>query len=199
MSPARAVRQTFLILPVAALLACGGGDGPTEPEANLTPTEIADVFEALSVVNELSMGGFLRDGGDPAVMMAALTESINGTAPCPQGGTTRVAGSITINEATFASSSDLRQYYTSCAVTSSSARTWVFNGDPNIRTRMTTSINLETEQFSLTGTITGAFKFTSEGDAGRCSMNLTISLGSTSITIAGTVCGQPYSETVPLV
>lgn len=193
-----AVRRTMLALPLAFLAACSG-DGPTAPEANLTAEELADVYSALSVLNELSFGGFLRAGGEPSAVMAALTESINETSPCPQGGSTRIAGSISINETTFASTTDIRQYYTDCGVTSESARLWVFNGDPNIRTRMSSTYNAQTDQLSLTGSLTGAFKFRSNGDSGRCSINLSITLGSTSVTIAGTICGQPYNETVPFV
>lgn len=194
----RSFGRALRALPVAAVLACSG-DGATAPEANLTEAEIADAYSALSVLNELSFGGMLLRSSDPAIVSAALTETISESMPCPQGGTTSVSGSFTINETTYAMSADLRQRYSNCGVYSESERLWIFNGDPNIRTRMSSTFNQTAETFTFTATITGAFRFTSGDLSGRCSINLAMTFGETSITVSGTICGQSYNETVPFV
>jgi hypothetical protein len=187
----------LLAFPLVAVISCGG-DSPFGPEADLTAEEVEDVFTAIYEANEILLGGFAMAGAREAALMADLTESISESAPCPEGGTTSISGSVTSTET--GGSVDVRQDYADCAVYSESLRLWVFNGRPNVRTKMTMNYNEISEVFTLNGTITGGFSFTSGDDAGNCSVNLTITLTETidSFTgsISGTVCGQPVSESL---
>lgn len=188
--------KRFVAILSLALAACSSDSATGPEEANLTQTEIADVYEAINAVGGFSLNFFggitLRDGA--ALMDAALTETLDETESCPEGGTTRVRGSVTVNETTGSGSLDMRQSYTNCAVEASSGRVWTLNGDPDIRTRLTVGVSASTQQLSITGTQTGAFRFSSNGTTGRCTIDLRATLTETSYSITGRVCGQNYSE-----
>ena len=194
----------FALAPAALFAAACSGDGATGPQANLTPAEAAEVVEALSLVSGLGFGfpaaarqALTADSPEQvADLIASVTESIDESVPCPVSGTTRINGSITINETTGASSADFRQTYTNCGVTAESGRLWTFQGDPNIRLRFSTTVNPATEQFTLTGSQVGAFTFSSAGNSGRCTVNLQMALTEVGITISGSVCGTAVSETI---
>lgn len=191
-------RSAVLALPIALALGCSDGPtGPTGPLNELSPESAADAYDALSAVSGFGPDvGALRAGPGQRVVtvtgpQASLTLPINESEPCPLGGTTTVSGSATINETTFDGSVDVRQNYNSCGAASSSGREWTFDGNPSIRTRMT--FNGETGAGS--GTITGGFRYSSDGESGSCTISLTLTYTDVSGSVVGTVCGHPINET----
>lgn len=195
----RTLRRSLLPLCATMLAACGG-DGATAPEAEFTPQEAAEVLEALTAVSsvfDLALdAGDLRTAsvknGGASESMPALTEPLDESVSCPNGGTTRIRGAVTVNESTGAASIDVRQTYASCAVTTESNRTWTLNGDPDIRTTLSATAT------SVTGSQRGAVTVSSAGTSGRCAVNVTFNLTGTTFTVSGTVCGESVSETVNL-
>jgi hypothetical protein len=105
---------------------------------------------------------------------------------------------LTVNESNGSSSFDFRSTYSNCAAQASSGRTWTFNGDPDVRQRLTVSTNLSTGAVTMTGSQVGAIRFNAGSQSGRCSINLTLRLTATAYTVSGTVCGQTVSESYPL-
>jgi hypothetical protein len=187
------MKRLALLLPVAVLIAACSSDATTEPEANLTTEEISQAFEALSNVGGLTLG-FLPIGLRDAALMASLTESIDETESCPRGGSTRYRGTVTVNESSGSGSLDIRQTYSNCASDSDNGRVWTFNGDPDVRTRITAGVSASTQQLSITGTQQGAFRFSSDGNSGRCSVDLRLTFTETTYSVTGKICGRPYSE-----
>lgn len=203
LSPHHRSLRFVLLAAAVGMLACSK-DSATGPEANLTTEEVYDALEAISAigfdVGAFSMAGLRADEGRLEALRlgngptAAYTESIDESVACPNGGTTRMRGSLTVNENTGAGSIDLRQSFSNCGSTSTAGRLWVFNGDPDVRTQLASSINVQTEEFSVTGTQRGAFNFSSNGASGRCSIDLTISVSSTGYRMTGRVCGRSVTE-----
>ncbi len=190
-----AARRLLLSCAAIGLAACGG-DGATAPEADLTPAEAADVLEALTTVSSLSNFGpvALRSvdlktlqslGSQPA-----LTEQLDESIPCPEGGSTRARGAVTVNDSTGDATIDVRQTYTDCAVRTESNRTWTINGDPDIRTIFSSTAS------SFTGSLRGAVVATSAGTSGRCTVNVTMSLTASAVIISGTVCGESVADSI---
>lgn len=179
---------------VLALTACS--DSATAPEANLTQAEAAEVLEALSAITGLVGGDLRADGGATLFDQPAVTESIDESFPCPAGGNARVRGSFTFNESNGSSSVDLRFTYSNCAAEAPSGRTWTFNGDPDVRQRLSGSTNPSTGNFTLTGSQVGAIRFNNGSQSGRCSINLTTRFSDEDLVyrVYGTVCGQDVSK-----
>lgn len=189
-------RSAVVALPVAAVLGCGG-DGPTGPLNELSPVLAADAFDALSAISEFAVGGglgpALRAEGETGFPMPSISVAINETEPCPVSGTVRLTGSFDVNDVTGAFTADIRETYQNCVSTSSTGRQWTFNGSPNVRTVISFSGESE-ETIAGSGTITGGFRYSSEGEAGRCTMAVTMSFSGVTGSITGTVCGQAISE-----
>jgi hypothetical protein len=204
-----AARRLLLSCAAIGLAACGG-DGATAPEADLTPAEAADVLEALTTVSSLSNVGLealttvssLSNVGPVALRSVdlktlrslgsqpALTEQLDESIPCPEGGSTRARGAVTVNDATGAATIDVRQTYTDCAVRTESNRTWTINGDPDIRTIFSSTAS------SFTGSLRGAVVATSAGTSGRCTVDVTMSLTASAVIISGTVCGESVADSI---
>lgn len=189
-------RSAIIALPVAALMGCGG-DGPTGPTNQLSPDLAIDAFDALGAISGFAYGGgfgpVLRAEGDVGFPTPSLSVQLNETEPCPVSGTVRLTGSFTVNDVTGALSADVRETYQNCVSTSSTGRQWTFNGNPNVRTVF--AFSGESEQtFSGTGTITGGFRYSSQGESGSCTMAVTMTFTALTGSITGTVCGQAISE-----
>ncbi len=191
------VRSSALALPFAFVLGCGG-DGPTGPVNVLSAAAAADAFDALSAVTTLGFDTGVNLRFDPAVRavpggmpVASITIPVNDSEPCPLGGNTTVTGSFTFDENVFDGGADIRQNYSNCRAESSTGREWTFNGSPNIRTVMT----FNSETFGGSGTMSGGFRYTSQGESGRCTISLTLTFTQTGGSVVGTACGQPMNET----
>jgi len=200
MSQWSAFRSAVVALPVAALMGCGG-DGPTGPVNQLSPALTADAFSALLAISAFSdfadTGPFLQSEEGVAFPMPALSFPVSETEPCPVSGTVRISGSANINQTTGALSADIRETYQNCVSTSSSGRQWTFNGSPNVRSVFAFSGESEMS-FTGTGTLSGGFRYASEGETGRCTIAVTMSFSAVSISVTGSVCGQPVNEQIDL-
>lgn len=197
MSQWSAFRSALVALPVAALMGCGS-DGPTGPVNQLSPELAADAFDALSGISGFTElpavpGPVMRAGDDIAFPTPSLTVNLDETEPCPVSGNVRIAGSLTVNDETGALSFDLRETYQNCVSTSTSGRQWTFNGNPNVRTVFQFSGETE-ETFAGTGTITGGFRYSSQGESGTCTMAVSMTFTALTGSVTGTVCGQAISE-----
>lgn len=203
LSPFHKSLRLVLLAAAVGMLACSK-DSATAPEATLTTEEVYDALEAISAIG-VDLGEFplARDASTASAMQllrigpgatAAYTESIDESAPCPNGGTTRLRGSVTVNENTGAGSIDLRQTFSNCGSTSTGGRLWVFSGDPDLRTLIASSFNPQTQEFSISGSQRGAFRFNSDGASGRCSVDITITVTETTVRQTGRVCGRDVSS-----
>jgi hypothetical protein len=195
------IMKRFLTLAAMAALsmgaaACGGDDdddsgtGPNEGPA-LSSAEVADAFDALNAI------GLFNVGFQPAelpVGLSAQSQSINETQSCPNGGNVKVTGSVSVNQSSGAVNADIRQAYNDCKSASSTGRVWTFNGDPNLRIQLNTSVNQSTGSFSYTGGISGGFRYSSNGSAGSCTANVNISANANGGSVTGTMCGQSVNE-----
>lgn len=193
-------RSALIALPVAALIGCGGGDGPTGPVNALSPELAADAFDALSSISALvsapgGPGSALRTGADVGFPMPSFTIDLDKSEPCPVSGTVRVVGSIEVNDVTGDIAADVRETHQSCVGASSSGRQWTFNGNPNVRSVLAFAAGSE-ESFSGSGSMTGGFRYSSQGDSGRCTISVTVSFSLVSASVAGTVCGQSVSQEI---
>lgn len=188
------LRHALWALPVVVTFACS--DGPTAPAIVLSDAEITDAFGALMTVGGLGMDTELREAVEPSMGSASITQSLSETTPCPAGGSVRISGSVSSNTSGTSTTIDLRQRHLVCAVEGASGRLWVFNGDPNIRMKVTLHIDELSEDFTMTGSFTGAVLIESEGNSGRCAFNLTMSLGISDVSVSGTVCGREFNESV---
>jgi hypothetical protein len=183
---------TASLFVASSILACSG-ESATGPETSLTKVEVEDAMDALNAVGGLALN-FL-----PSVRVAggsaAATENVNQSFACPEGGTTRLVGTVQTNEATESASADLRQQYTNCAVESSSGRVWTFNGDPDVRTTLNLGVILSSQTVGITGTQKGAFRFVSGQASGRCTIDIRVTVTETTYRVSGKVCGESVSAT----
>jgi hypothetical protein len=180
-----------------SLAACGGdkkdSTGPSDT-GNLSAAEVADAFDALSAIGlfDFGLGGFQPEAFP--VGLSAQSQSIDETEPCPNGGNMRIRGNVNYNQTTGAVSVDMRQAYNNCQSASSSGRVWTFNGNPDLRIQMNATANQATGQFSITGGITGGFRYSSNGSTGSCAANVNISGNLNGGTVSGTMCGVNVNE-----
>lgn len=198
----RSIRSTAMTLAVALPLAACGSDKVTGVE--LTQVQVEDLIDALAAVSSDGTGFTVAAraayaGGD----VAPVTLTIDDTSPCPQGGTTRVTGTVTFDETATGATigANVAQSYSSCAATSPRAVTWTFNGAPGIQQALTGSANFSTGDVTLQGTQTGTFSFSSPSGSGSCTLNLNLSFtgnentGAAQATLTGTACGRTVNRT----
>lgn len=195
------IMKRFLTLAAMAALslgaaACGGDDdddaaGPSDGGGNLSSAEVADAFDALSAIGLFNVG---FQPADLPVGLSLQSGDVDETQSCPNGGNVRVQGSTSYNQSTGAVSADIRQTYNDCKSASSTGRVWTFNGDPNLRIQLNLTTNQSTGAFNYTGSMTGGFRYASNGSNGACSANINISAGANGGSVTGTMCGQNVSE-----
>lgn len=182
--------RTILVLPFAAVTLACGSDGATAPEATLTKAQFEELMEA---VPSFIPGDYLIDilGFSMSPAMRVVAAGGDQTAP---------SAAVTIDEERFEcsrvrgqvglTSIDLRVSFSDCKSNAwSTQREFTFNSDPDIRTVVSESNG------TLSMSVSGAFRFTSEGvmsstsgPSGRCSVSL--QYRPTSRTLYGTICGK---------
>jgi hypothetical protein len=178
-------RTALVLTTLVGALAC---DSSTEPPF-LTEEEAADAFDALSTLG-LGLDFFVAGDGSPAAFsslkaasdLANAIETINESAPCPNGGNMTMVGEVEETASSF--SVDIRTDYNNCVTTSSTERVWTFNGNPDIRTLLMVT------ETSFTGSIKGAIDMVSEELSGTCKIDIRI----TTTGIEGKVCGRSIDE-----
>jgi len=115
---------------------------------------------------------------------------ISYTGPCPSGGTISVSGDFDLmlnNSGDGSDSSTLTVTPSNCVVSN-----LTLNGDPNIM--LSTTLNLANNALSypVTMTETGGISYEPH-PSGSCTMNVSLTIGRSSCSVSGNVCGQSVS------
>ncbi|MDQ8147357.1 MAG: hypothetical protein P3A32_07190 [Gemmatimonadota bacterium] len=187
-----------LLLPVVFVLAaCERATGPTD---SLTAEEASAAFAALQLVGYSTMEPAVQAGDAalraPTVPFPTLTQAdtIALSRSCPAGGRSSVVAIVATDSTQM--DLDIRQRFADCAVTTDSGRTWTFDADPGLRTRM--ALQYAADNLSFTGSIVGAFTFALDGRSGRCTVDIDLVLVTPDtdphIEARGTFCGRTITE-----
>lgn len=181
----------------AFTLACGDS---TAPSVNLSEAEVGDMLEAMSAVSYIGAGPGTGLFVHRAGQTANATYTVSETVECPNGGSATMNGTATDDPDAGTFTAQITQGFSGCAAPSSGGRVWTFDGDPNITTNLSGSQNLSTGAFTLSATQTGAVKFASNLGAGRCAIDITLTLTgnetSVSATVSGTACGRTIQRSI---
>ncbi len=184
-----------------SIAACGGDDEPSGPSntGDLSAEEVADALSALSAIGFIGGGLFGGEVELPAgLALQSGSQSISETTPCPNGGNQKLAGTVSYNttgQSAGSVSVDLRQTHNNCKAASESGRIWTFNGAPNLRIKFNSNVSGTGSSFG--GTITGGFRYSSDGSSGSCAADITINLNMAGAgTVSGTMCGVAVNETI---
>jgi hypothetical protein len=200
--------RKLLILPLLFVAACdGGGNGGPTGSAELTAAEAGQLTRAI-----FGMAASLTSGGIPGLAgldvaprdQNSFTAPIHRTVPCSPSGSTDIDGTVTLQL------DDVTQEATMEAAVSAAPRACAhrlgngdvirISGDPDLDIQLAVAGVLAERVTSMQVTETGAFTWTRGGASGRCSVNLASSLNEPTqmVTVTGTFCGFPVSETFPL-
>lgn len=199
----RRIRSFALVAAVAVPVVGCGSDKVSG--VDLSQAQVEDMLEALSAVGMDAAPAIAiqaMNGGN----VAPFTLTLDDTSPCPNGGTTRVQGSITFSNTLDGGTytGNVTQGYTNCAATSSQNVVWTFNGNPHVQQTISGSHTISTGNFSATLTQQGAINFSSGAGSGGCSINLNMSLTGNELrrtmqmTMSGTACGRTINRTLTL-
>ena len=201
------MKSRFLaVVAAVALTACGDGNAPDPIQ--LTEAQAEDMLDALSAAGafetELSVASAARTANATALALvaAAITNTVDASAPCPDGGTAGIKGTATANDDFSVISANVTQTFSNCKSTSSAGTLWTFNGAPSIVSTMSMTTNQSTGAFTLAMTQRGALDVVGPDASGRCVIDLTLDAsgndiaGTGTITISGTVCGVTITQTV---
>jgi hypothetical protein len=184
--------------------ACGGDDdddttGPTGD--TLTSAEFSSMLDAMAQVGLFAFSPGVIGGPPVSAGITAQTQTIpvDETAPCPNGGTVRLAGNVAVGAASqtsFTYDGNLTQTFTGCKAAGSDGSVFTFSGTPTYGIHMTFAQNSYDIDLSNGGTIGWALP----SKNGTCGLNTNISAtyntsGQYSGAITGSVCGQSVNDT----
>ena len=195
--------RTIVAMLAAALTlsACGDTTAPVK-DIELTDAQVSDMMDALSAIGAFDTGIMRTSAYRAGTPTALLTSPVDETVNCPNGGSTRTQGSVTMNDAMTQISAAVTQSYSACKATSSSNTVWTFNGAPNIKVNFSMTFNEATGAYTMTGTEVGALDISSTAGSGRCNINVSMSFsgndntGAHSGSVTGSVCGHTVNETM---
>lgn len=134
-------KSVVTLLSAISLAACGGG---TEPKViQFTQAQVEDMMDALATLGTFDTGpGFARASAlSNADVLAAFTTTLDETEPCPAGGTQRLQGTVTGDDAGTQITGQITQTFQACRATGSSGKTWTFNGAPSLVANFSMSFN----------------------------------------------------------
>lgn len=197
--------RKLLILPLLFVAACDGGGGPSGG-AQLTAAEAGELTRAMfGMASSLANRGLPATGGLDVASLDrnSFTAPIRETVPCQPGGSTDLNGTVTLGFDDVALDmtleGDLSANPRACAHRLENGDIIRISGDPDIDIHLSASA-LGGRLTSLQVTEAGAFTWTRGGASGRCAVNLASSLHEPTqmVTVTGTFCGFPVSETVPV-
>lgn len=199
--------RKLLILPLLFAAACDGGNGPSG-SAELTAAEAAELTRAMfGMASELASAGIPGGGArfDAAPMDEnTFTAPFHETIPCQPSGSTEIDGTITIafDDVTMGISmeADVSAAPRACAHRLENGDVIKVTGDPDLDIHLTMAGGVGEQLTSMQVTETGAFTWTRGGASGRCAVNLSSLLDAPTqmVTVTGTFCGFPVSETFPV-
>jgi hypothetical protein len=198
------MRKLLLIPLLLAAGACEGGGGSTGG-TDMTAAEAAELnFAMFSMVAGLGPGATGPDlRGQAWEVGETITIPVNETVPCLSGsigvkGTLNVqldnSGQQLSMQATVAGTPN------PCVHRMANGDLFTITGDPSLNVQMSMAGNVNGQLSSLQVTETGGFKWTSGASSGTCAVSLTSSLNAASqvVTVSGTFCGFPVSNSFPL-
>ena len=175
---------------LAAALAAGCSEGPTEPPATAEP---------LSATESVALFGAMRAiQSDPAATIIGGSEN-SAVIACPMGG--QVTLTMSVVEESVADTVRLTTNSTAspsgCQLSIGGTR-FTVDGRPDVRERIVASFTGLFEAFTLEGSVTGALGWQSDGRSGSCTIDLTLSeapdsSGTASSVVAvldGMLCGH---------
>jgi hypothetical protein len=198
--------RKLLILPLLFAAACDGGNGPTG-SAELTAAEAAQLTRAMfGMASDLANNGLPQIGGLNVAPLEqnSFTAPIHETVPCTPGGSTEIDGTVTFGFDDVALEMTMEAEVSAapqaCAHRLENGDVIRISGDPDLDIHLAVAGVLGDRLTSMQVTETGAFTWTRGGASGRCSVNLASSLNEPTqmVTVSGTFCGFPVSETFPL-
>lgn len=199
--------RKLLLLPLLFAAACDGGSGPAG-SAELTAAEAAELSRAMfGMAANFATAGLPGDGpGFNAVPMEqnTFTVPINETMDCLPSGSTDLDGTVTFAfddvEGEMSLEADVSVRPQACAHVLKNGDVIKITGDPDLDVHVAMVGYPGVELTSLHVTEEGAFKWTRGGASGRCAVDLTSVLNAATqmVTVTGTFCGFPVSETVPV-
>lgn len=194
--------RTIAVALAAALTLSACSDSTAPAAIQLTDAQAEDMMDALAAVGALAATSRQTAEYRQNATTQPFTLTIDETEPCPNGGTHRVQGTFTGNDAGTQASASITQGYTGCKATSGSGTLWTFDGAPNVKFDFNMTTDPTTGQFSLNGTQKGAIDVSSSAGSGRCAIDLTFSAsgneqtGAATATVSGLVCGRTITMTV---
>jgi hypothetical protein len=192
------LRSTLVtVATLSVLAACGGDDDPLGVNSGdpLTAAEIQAVFLAISEsFNEMNSGA---SAAGPARAPVAFSQSLSGSATCPEGGSMAGNGSAsgTVDDETFVIdlTYQLRLSPAACAVPTETA---IITLDAAPYVQLDMDFLLTETLIDISGTQSGGIAFTSsDGRSGSCAFDIAFSVdadlegGSGTSSVSGTVCG----------
>jgi hypothetical protein len=187
MNRATLIRRASVAVMAFTFAACSDSTGP---KANLTEEQVGDMLDAMSAVSAI--------GSLTGVGMAIVNASE--TVDCPNGGSATANATINDNQTAGTATVQLTQSFSGCKATSSSGRVWTFDGDPNIKTNLSMTVNQTTGAFTMTGTQKGGIKVSSELGSGSCAIDLTMTFSgddnSFSGSLSGSACGHNIQQSI---
>lgn len=195
-----------LLLPLLFAAACDGGSGPSG-SAELTAAEAAQLSRAMfDMAAAFASAGGLPGAGLQSALMEqnTFTLPVQETVACEPSGSTEVNGTVTIAlgdvETGMSMEADVSVRHQACAHRMENGDVIKITGDPDLDVHMAMAGSAEGELTSLGVTEKGAFKWTRGGASGRCAVDLASLLNPATqmVTVSGTFCGFPVSETFPV-
>ena len=199
--------RKLLLLPLLFAAACDGGSGPSG-SAELTAAEASELSRAMFGMAAGFATAGLPDGGlgfDAAPMeQNTFTVPINETVDCLPSGSTDTDGMVTFVfddvEGEISVEADVSVRPQACAHVLKNGDVIKITGDPDLDVHVEMAGSPGVELTSLHVTEKGAFKWTRGGASGRCAVDLASVLNAATqmVTVSGTFCGFPVSETVPV-
>jgi hypothetical protein len=201
----RVLAAAALIAAVTAA-ACDGGSATAPGDTQLTQAQALSLSRAV-----MSVGTGLAGGGVPSGARGARIDAASGSntfsftfdqsAPCPQGGTVAVAGTIGGSFDAQASAAQVQAAvavrHQTCRVKTEDGATFTLNGDPRIDVGLS-AVSGATGLTGLHLTENGAFTWSRGSSSGRCTVDLAADLvaGTQDVRLSGTFCGFPVDGVV---
>ena len=181
-------RPLVLILPF--LVAC---ESATAPTATLSKDEALAALRALQSMTATTDLGAAREA-TPALRAepSPAIETTDFDTDCPAGGRYEATIARGATNGTDVVLGEITERFIGCTVTDS-GRTWRFDSDPTLRTRITLRMaDRVGAPTTMTTTYAGAFRVESEAITGRCVVDLRYTLDVETVTgsVEGTICGQ---------
>jgi hypothetical protein len=209
------IRTLLVLASTTAVSACDNPLAPTPNDPATTTLSRAVALDMLDAFGEsFTDDEYISAAAGRARQLADVQLSVSGrdvsastsyTSRCPLGGTVNLHLAAPVSSG--ATSALFNMTHVGCGARSGRGRTWMFDGDPTVQTRIDFPNGLDV---AVTGgrisyQLTGGFRYASGGDTGRCNVDVrfeytyTLQNGRTPIEnerVVGTICGMDVNDTL---